>query len=135
MHPITLTDVTVSHGSDVVLDRASLTVGEGSRIGVVGANGSGKTTLLRLLAGLERPESGTIRRRPGLRAGYLPQELDALPGETLLVYVARRTGVAAAETELDRLSARLADEPGLAGAYSDALERFLALGGDDLDAR
>jgi ATPase subunit of ABC transporter with duplicated ATPase domains len=136
MPSITLVDVTVSHGATAVFDHASLTVGSGSRIGVVGPNGSGKTTLLRLLAGLTRPERGAVRRSPpGLRAGYLPQELDALAGETLLAYLARRTGVATAETELDGLATQLGEEPALAGAYSDALERFLALGGDDLEAR
>jgi ATPase subunit of ABC transporter with duplicated ATPase domains len=136
MSSLTLVDVTVSHGAEAVFEYASLSVGDRSRIGVVGPNGAGKTTLLRLLAGLERPETGAVRRSPpGLRAGYLPQELDALRGETLLAYLTRRTGIAAAETELEGLAARLRGEPGLVDAYSDALERFLALGGDDLEAR
>ena len=50
-------------------------------------------------------------------------------------YLARRTGVAAAEAELDRLTARLAEDPDEVGRYSDALDLFLALGGGDLDAR
>ena len=77
MHPnsITLADVTVSHGADEVISGVSLTVGAGSRIGVVGPNGVGKTTLLRLLAGLELPERGRVRLSPpGLSVGYLPQE-------------------------------------------------------------
>jgi ATPase subunit of ABC transporter with duplicated ATPase domains len=136
MPSITLVDVTVSYGATAVFDHASLTVGSGSRIGVVGPNGSGKTTLLRLLAGLARPERGTVgRSAPWLRAGYLPQELDALSGETLLAYLARRTGIAAAETDLDGLASQVGGDPALAGAYSDALERFLTLGGDDLVAR
>ena len=79
MHPnsITLVDVSVSHGADEVFSNVSLTVGAGSRIGVVGPNGVGKTTLLRLLAGLEEPERGRVRLSPpGLSVGYLPQELD-----------------------------------------------------------
>jgi ATPase subunit of ABC transporter with duplicated ATPase domains len=136
MPSITLADVTVSHGATAVLDHASLTVGAGSRIGVVGPNGSGKTTLLRVLAGLTEPERGAVRLNPpALRAGYLPQEFDARPGETLLAYLARRTGVAAAETELDRLEAKLGEEPALAGAHADAVQRFLVLGGGDLESR
>src|SRR5205823_5393935 len=77
LHSITLVDVTAGHGATEVLSRASLTVGEGSRIGVVGPNGVGKTTLLRLLAGLEEPERGRVRLSPpGLSVGYLPQELE-----------------------------------------------------------
>jgi ATPase subunit of ABC transporter with duplicated ATPase domains len=74
---ITLVDVSVSHGADEVFSGVSLTVGAGSRIGVVGPNGVGKTTLLRLLAGLEEPERGRIRLSPpGLSVAYLPQEFD-----------------------------------------------------------
>jgi ATPase subunit of ABC transporter with duplicated ATPase domains len=133
LHSITLRDVSSSHGVRLLLDRVSLVVGEGSRIGVVGPNGVGKTTLLRLLAGLDAPESGSIvRSPPGLAAGYLPQELDARGGETLLAYLERRTGVARAAAEMDALAARL---PAAVAEYTDALERFLALGGADLEAR
>ena len=90
-HSITLADVTVAHGVSEVLSGVSLTVGAGSRVGVVGPNGVGKTTLLRLLAGLEEPERGRIRRSPGLEVGYLPQELDARPGESVHMYLARRS--------------------------------------------
>ena len=76
-HSITLVDVSLSHGADEVFSGVSLTVGAGSRIGVVGPNGVGKTTLLRLLAGLEEPERGRVRSSPpGLSVGYLPQEFD-----------------------------------------------------------
>ena len=67
-------DITHSHGATVVLDRVSLTVSSGDRIGLVGPNGVGKSTLLRLLAGIEPPQSGRIwSSPPGLAAGMLPQ--------------------------------------------------------------
>ena len=136
MHSITLKQVSKSHGARLLLDRVSLVVGAGGRIGVVGPNGVGKSTLLQLLAGLDRPDSGSIvRSPPGLSVGYLPQELDARPGETLRSYLERRTGVAAAAAEMDGLVERLEGEPELAGAYGEALERFLALGGGDFEAR
>ena len=128
--------ITVHRGGQVVLDRVSLAVGPRSRTGVVGPNGIGKTTLLRILAGLDPPDAGTVERAPTtLTVGYLPQEPDARAGETLLAYLARRTGVAQAEAELDRLTTAMAGDPSLVDAYSEALERFLALGGDDLDSR
>ena len=92
---ITLVDVSVSHGADEVFSHVSLTVGAGSRIGVVGPNGAGKTTLLRLLAGLEEPERGRVRLSPpGLSVGYLPQEPDPT-GEALSGGQARRARLAA----------------------------------------
>ncbi len=69
------TEITKSHGADVVLDGVSLVVPPRARIGVVGPNGSGKTTLLRVLAGLDEPDSGRVARRPAdLTVHYLPQQ-------------------------------------------------------------
>jgi ATPase subunit of ABC transporter with duplicated ATPase domains len=138
-HPsgtLAATKITKSFGAEVILDGASLVVPSGARIGVVGPNGSGKTTLLRLLAGLEEPDTGAVERRPEtVTVGYLAQEADAPGDETLLGYLERRTGVAAAAAEMDGLAGRLGEEPQLAGEHGDALERFLALGGGDLSAR
>ena len=128
--------ITKSFGAEVILDGASLLVPPGARIGVIGPNGSGKTTLLRLLAGLEKPDTGAVERRPEtVKVGYLSQEADAPGDETLLGYLERRTGVAAAAAEMDGLAARLGEEPQLAGEHGEALERFLALGGGDLPSR
>lgn len=128
--------ITKSFGSDVVLQDLDLTVGPRSRLGLVGPNGIGKSTLLRILAGLEAPDAGTVERAPAtLEVGWLPQEVEVDAGETLMGYLARRTGVAAAEAELDRRTAALGPDPGSVEPYTDAMERFLALGGDDFAAR
>ena len=128
--------ITKHHAAQLVLSDVTLVVPPGSRIGLVGPNGAGKSTLLRLLAGLEEPDSGTVRRLPGeLAVGYLPQESDADSGELLLGYLARRTGVAAAATEMDELAKRLGSNPKLAAPHANALDRFLLLGGGDLEAR
>jgi ATPase subunit of ABC transporter with duplicated ATPase domains len=126
-------DISKSFAAVQVLDRVSLVVSPGDRIGVVGPNGIGKSTLLRVLAGVDSPDGGRVVRSGAV--GYLPQEPEPRPGETVAGYLARRTGVAAAEAEMDALAARLADEPAVAAAYSDALDRFLALGGEDFTAR
>ena len=136
MQSLSLDNVTKHLGPTLVVDRVSLVVSGRARIGVVGPNGIGKTTLLRLLAGLESPDGGRVVRSPGsLRVGYLPQEIEAAGGETVLDYLAQRTGVAQAGAELDALTARLEREPRLAERHREALDRFLALGGHDLAAR
>jgi ATPase subunit of ABC transporter with duplicated ATPase domains len=68
-------NVTKYHAAQLILSDVTLVVPSGSRIGLVGPNGAGKSTLLRILAGLEEPDAGTVRRTPpGLSVGYLPQE-------------------------------------------------------------
>jgi len=67
--------VSKSYGAEVVLADVGLVVPPRARVGLVGANGAGKSTLLRLLAGLEEPDAGRIRRTPPtLAVGYLAQE-------------------------------------------------------------
>jgi len=135
---LTAADIRLSRGGQVVLEGVSLSVGPRSRIGLVGPNGVGKTTFLRILAGLEQPDSGRVERSPAsLTVGYLPQEAGALPSEGLGEYLARRTGVAAAERALDEATAALgrsADDQ-VIGEHAAALEVFLGLGGSDLSSR
>ena len=75
-------DLHKAHGAAAVLAGVSVTVAPGDVLGVVGPNGAGKSTLLRLLAGLDRPDRGSVRLTGGT-AGYLPQEPDRAPGERL----------------------------------------------------
>jgi len=65
--------------------------------------------------------------------GYLPQETDRQPDETTLDFLARRTGVAKAEAQMNAAAAALAEGGG--DRYSAALERWLSLGGADLTER
>jgi len=128
--------VSVGRGAQPILASVSLSVAPRTRLGVVGPNGIGKSTLLRVLAGMEAPDAGVVERSPStLRVGYLAQEPDARPGETLLGYLARRSGVAAAGAELDRRTEAMAADPGQLDAYGAALDEFLALGGDDFEGR
>jgi ATPase subunit of ABC transporter with duplicated ATPase domains len=135
--PLRARDVTVVRGPLTVLDGVDLVVPSGERIGVVGPNGVGKTTLLRALAGEVPLERGrVVRTPPTATVGYLPQEPSRAATETVRAYLARRTGVAAATSELDAAIAGLADrDSGANEEYAAALDRWLGLGGADLDAR
>jgi ATPase subunit of ABC transporter with duplicated ATPase domains len=132
---ITAQRITKRFGASLVLREVSLSINPGTRIGVVGPNGIGKSTLLRLLGGLEEPDEGTVTRAPDLRVGLLPQEINALPGEQLLDYLARRAGVTQAKTTVDELAATMGDDLDAIANYTSALDRWLALGGADLEAR
>jgi ATPase subunit of ABC transporter with duplicated ATPase domains len=125
-------NLAAAHGERTLFSGLDLAVTDGDVVGLVGANGAGKSTLLRLLAGLAE-----VRVTPaGANVGYLPQEPDRRPDETVRAFLARRTGVAAAQAALDAATQALAEgAPGADDAYSDSLERWLALGGADLDER
>jgi ATPase subunit of ABC transporter with duplicated ATPase domains len=133
---ISLDGVSKHYGATTVLDSVTLSVTPERRLGVVGPNGVGKSTLLRLIAGLDDPDAGTVSRTPAeLTCGYLPQEPDRRTDETLLDYFARRTGVGAAQRELEESATALAARADADDRYAAALDRFVALGGGDLDVR
>ncbi|ROS59138.1 ATPase subunit of ABC transporter with duplicated ATPase domains [Frigoribacterium sp. PhB160] len=132
------------HGHRTLFDDLDLTVAPGDVVGVVGVNGAGKSTLLRLLAGVDEPQAGTVTLNPGdAFVGWLPQEHERVPGETVAGYIGRRTGCAQATAEMDAAAAALgeadpaprADGLDAADGYSLALERWLASGAADLDDR
>ncbi|MCK2237988.1 MULTISPECIES: ABC-F family ATP-binding cassette domain-containing protein [unclassified Crossiella] len=127
--------VTVSFGPRTVLSEVDLDVSPGDRIGLSAPNGVGKSTLLRVLAGELPPESGAVTRRAGAALAYLTQETDLRPGESLREHLARRTGVAQAEAELDRTAQALATEQDAGDAYATALDHWTAVGAADFDER
>src|SRR5574341_2681821 len=68
----------------ILLECASAHLRPQTRVGLVGPNGVGKTTLFKMILGEESPDKGSIRKRPRLRIGYLPQELETITGKTVL---------------------------------------------------
>jgi len=130
-------DLAAGHGDRILFSGLDLVVAPGDVVGLVGVNGAGKSTLLRTLAGLAKPDSGEVRLNPPTATvGHLPQEPERRDGESVRAFLARRTGVSAAQADLD--SATEALTAGSAGAddlYAAALDRWLALGGADLDDR
>src|SRR5258707_15522116 len=81
---LTATDLEVRYNEQVVLNKASLTICERDRIGMVGRNGSGKSTFLRILTGGQEPDAGALTRRRDLVVGYLSQEFTLNPQPDVL---------------------------------------------------
>ncbi|MCP3818310.1 ATP-binding cassette domain-containing protein [Streptomyces sp. A3M-1-3] len=130
-------DLAAGHGARSLFSGLDLVVAPGDVIGLVGVNGAGKSTLLRLLAGLDTPEGGELRLSPpSATVGHLPQEPERRAAESVRDFLARRTGVAAAQLALDEATQALVDgAPGADDAYATSLDRWLHLGGADLDER
>jgi len=137
-----LSNVSKSFGGNLLFERVSFTLNAGERVGLVGPNGCGKTTLLRIIAGLLRPDTGSVSfTPPSLAVGYLAQALEFAPGETTgQVLTAAMAGLAEAERRLETLTARMATAqrealPPLLAAYDQALEAYERLGGYGAAAR
>jgi ATPase subunit of ABC transporter with duplicated ATPase domains len=125
--------VTQSFGARTVLDSVELQVHYGDRIALVGRNGSGKSTLLRILSGEEAADGGTVARHGSV--AYLPQ-LVATPALSAREAILERIGVAGAAAEVERhLKALEGGDLDAIDAHAAALDRWLALGGEDAEAR
>ena len=96
-----LRDLSYSYDGTPVIERANLTVGCGEFVTIVGPNGGGKTTLVKLVLGLLRPDSGSVRvfgchpEESKPRMGYVPQRSDidpSFPATVLDVVLMGRLG-------------------------------------------
>jgi ATPase subunit of ABC transporter with duplicated ATPase domains len=136
---LTAKNLSAGHGDRVLFSGLDLVVAPGEVTGLVGVNGAGKSTLLRLLAGLDQSavESGTVSLSPPTATvGYLPQEPERRADESVSAFLGRRTGVTQAQAQLDAATAALVEQvTGADDAYAAALDRWLNLGGADLEER
>ncbi len=111
------------YGDRTVFSGISLVAGRTERLGLIGENGAGKSTLLRIIAGVERPDAGTVARPH--RTGMLWQEVQADQDASLGQLVeASIADVRAIERELEDAAAALVTEAGPASdlRYAAALE-------------
>ncbi|MRD49399.1 ATP-binding cassette domain-containing protein [Caenimonas koreensis] len=102
MAVLTLLDAQLAFGHVPLLDHATFSLESGERVGLIGRNGAGKSSLLKILAGLERPDDGTLQIQQGLLVAYVPQEpvLDA----AATVFDATVAGLADIIALIDRYS-------------------------------
>ena len=76
--PLAASDLSKSYGSLEIFTAVDLAIDRGSKVVVLGLNGAGKTTLLRILAGVDRPDTGRVEPGHGLRIGYYAQEHETI---------------------------------------------------------
>ena len=74
--PVILTaqELELHYGEHIILDKASLSVHDGDRIGLVGRNGAGKSTFLKIISGIIQPDGGSVSKKKELVIGYLSQD-------------------------------------------------------------
>jgi ATPase subunit of ABC transporter with duplicated ATPase domains len=76
--PLTAQDLSKSYGALEIFTAVDLAIDKGSRVVILGLNGAGKTTMLRILAGVDRPDTGEVIPGHGLKIGYYAQEHETL---------------------------------------------------------
>jgi len=120
------TGLSKSFGARLLFENISLGISDGERLGLIGKNGSGKSTLLQILAGRMESDEGSISMRRNTRVGYVPQDAEFPPGQTVGEVVA----AAIAGEHLDDLErgARINLTLGRAG-FADGSARTESLSG------
>lgn len=81
---LTVQQLSVAFGGDVLFDTISFRIGGGDRIGLIGKNGAGKSTMLRVLAQQQELTSGQLAYEKNTSIGYLPQDVEHNTGKTVL---------------------------------------------------
>ena len=148
MIALSVSDLSLSFGAEVILKNISFSVNDGDRVGVIGVNGAGKTSLFRCITGEYTPDGGAIYTQKGYTVGCLDQNpnLSALPQSTRCIeymysafpeLVAEEARIAATEEEITRLAEAGLDDAAveLTARLTEANRRFAELGGLEFRGR
>ncbi len=139
---ITLDNIAMRHGSQILYTGASMGLFRGEKIGLVGPNGAGKSTIFRLIVGQDQPDDGTVAIDRGVTIGYFDQDVGEMTGRTVLAEVMAGAGEVSdlgaelRQLEIAMASRERADElDALVARYGEVQPRFDELGGFELEPR
>ena len=125
---LTVNQLHVQIADHVLVDNQDFLLHEGERVGLIGRNGSGKSTLMKILAGQERFYTGDVTLTRGVRAAYLPQEVDLTHGKTV------RENILEGAQDILRLM-NLYEHPAAGTDIHDLERKITARDGWNLDSR
>ncbi|MBC1499139.1 ABC-F type ribosomal protection protein [Listeria weihenstephanensis] len=133
---VALNNITKRFTGDLILEKISLQVEQGERIGLIGRNGEGKSTILKIIARIEMPDEGIVSVQKGATVGLLDQ-MPSVTG-TMVVRDFLRTAfghVLALQAELEAMESRMMQDTSekLLQNYGEKQARFIELGGYNLD--
>ena len=139
MTAISLSDVCLEFGTDVILNKVSFSLNEGDKLGIVGVNGAGKSTLFKIIRGEYTPTDGSVFISKDKTVGMLEQNT-GLEGENTVLeeMLASFSGLIADEQRLEYLQKQLEVTPAdaeLISSYTSLADRFKAAGGYEFRSR
>ena len=139
---ISLDNIALSHGSQILYTGASMNLFAGEKVGLVGPNGAGKSTIFRMIVGEEQPDEGRVAVERGVTIGYFDQDVGEMSGRTVLAEVMAGAGeVSELAGEVKALEdamgdpARADELDKLVERYGEVQSRFAELGGFELEPR
>jgi ATP-binding cassette, subfamily F, member 3 len=137
---LSLENVAVAYGAEVIVRGITLRIEPRDRLAVVGANGAGKTSVLNVIGGALEPSEGVVERPRDLRVVHLPQDTPEPVGATVLDEVlASRADLLAVHAELSRLEAAMGTGPddldAVMAQYGELQHAYQDAGGYDVEAR
>lgn len=136
----TVQNITKMLGGNIIFEKLSLAIKTGDRLAVVGRNGSGKTTLFKLLAGMEKPDEGSIHFKKGTFVGYLaqiPSYAEDVTGLDVLRYAFQKiTLLQQKMIEMEQQMATMgaAEMERLLQQYGEVQEQFTLIGGYTMES-
>lgn len=123
---INIHNLSVSFSGTYLFENVTFRIGAGDRVGLVGKNGAGKSTMLKLLAGDLDSDTGSMAMEKDLRIGFLRQDIDFIPGRTVLdeAYQAF-VEIKKVEADLDKVNKELAERTDYeTESYSELIEKL-----------
>lgn len=136
----TVQNITKMLGGNIIFEKLSLAIKTGERLAIVGRNGSGKTTLFKLLAGIEKPDEGSIHFKKGTSVGYLaqiPSYSEDVTGLDVLHYAFEKiTALQQKMIQMEKQMATIgaAEMERLLQQYGEVQEQFTLLGGYTMES-
>ena len=130
MNLLTIEEVSKSYSERILINKASLGISEGDKIGLIGVNGTGKSTFLKIIAGLEVPDEGRILKGGMVNIEYLPQNPEFDPEATVLEQIFKsNTSVMQVIREYEAVIEKLQETP-----EDEILQKSLMLLNNKMDA-
>lgn len=126
---VSINNLSVEFSAKALFDNISYVINRKDKIALVGKNGAGKSTMLKIIAGLQRPTSGSVSIPQDITIGYLPQQMEISDTLTVMEEVSKAfSHIDEMHASLDRLTAELQHRTDYESPeYAELIERMTSL--------